>query len=148
MEPDRLYLCPDCDEWIIEDEWDAHHEGCRPRMLHELSEQQLADLIQYREQNVGDWAGRWEIVERWVADAVAYWNGGAHRAYDGPWTTNFSIQPASRYWTGGPGISMPPVQEMHVQKIVVKLPRWLQPEWAEALAREQINEQLERIYNA
>lgn len=86
MSRDRLVVCPECDEFIVEDEWLEHERACRPMRLYEMSPDQLVQELDNRTRRDNNWAEHLHRREQCIADAYERYNGGGfqHGEYSLP----------------------------------------------------------------
>lgn len=75
MSDDRLVVCPECDDLVVEDDWDLHKQSCRPIRLHELSPDQLLQELDNRTRRDPHWADSFRRREQCIADACERYDG-------------------------------------------------------------------------
>ena len=156
MSDDRLVVCPECDELVVEDDWDIHKARCRDLHLYEMGEHDFLDTIERRRRHDPYWWQDYDELDRAVEDSLNdYLARGADVSYYGHsrhhwWTRQFHrMLPAERI-TDMFKVNMPntgslqwsaTTNTVEYDSIVVKLPPGLEPRLAKALIREQLTDQ-------
>lgn len=151
---DRLVVCPQCDELIVEDEWHVHRKECRDGLLCEATEGELLNHIQRMSMREPHWYEKHDRIRKLAEEAVDRWEANNGRGprfmapapQPGPTFSNqflnsnpvapinmIAPQPASNF-----------TQNTTTYAIIVNLPHVpLKREEAVALAMDQLYEQWE-----
>jgi hypothetical protein len=79
-DPERLVVCPECDDLIPEDDWDWHSRQCRPvSALVNASDNDLIDWIHRRQMRNPHWYEKHDHIRSLAEQAVDKWRMGTMR---------------------------------------------------------------------
>lgn len=79
MSHDRLVVCPECDDLIVEDEWDLHKRECvREGLLCQMSDASLSDYVDRKVRHDPRWYEKHDYIRRLAEEAVARLGKGVY----------------------------------------------------------------------
>lgn len=140
---ERLYNCPDCDEYIEESEFEDHRRECDGiEKPWQMNDGELQAYVQRRHRTQPHWEDRFEKIFE------------AHRELMRNWSQSRMGSPSSHYNNGRYEVAaaLPSeydhspslryrddiVTNTRIYRIVVNLPPWLKSDEASALCWEQL----------
>lgn len=138
MPEQRLYSCPNCDEWIVEGEWDAHAHGCREYPpAHEMTESEIMAWVSLRNSRNPNWAAEELELEKHADKLVQQWEqtrrGSGAGALRYP---VYTMSPTAA--VVAPSGHLPNSLQMDYTQHAIIIPDWMTTDEARVLVRHQL----------
>lgn len=153
---ERLYNCPDCDEFILEEQYSQHRKECDGiERTWRMSELELSKYIENKRRSTPHWEDRFEAIRKSHEEIMSVWVDKLRSVYDprgvarrrqvlplGNGIYEFHAMIPQEFDPLGANMRGSDIAtNTHIYRVVCHIPEWLKRDEASALCWEQLEAQ-------